>query len=435
MKNLIFICLCVFQIVLLSCATYQKAEPKKHFLVKKIDTTAIFKNSHQGVFIYEPDTKKTIYAKNQDKYFVPASNTKILTLYACLKSLGDSIPALKYVEKNDSLFILGTSDPTFLHPDFPKSKTLDFLKKSKTVVFSDANFGNASFGKGWAWDDYNDYYQPEISVLPLYGNIVRISNPKGVKQINPPFFRPFFQPIEGDSLQEIKRKLNENTFLTNKGIDKKMNFAQDIPFITSTKLTADLLSDTLKRSVVIKDWKTIQTPKTLFSLPVDTVYRRMMQESDNMLAEHLLLLAGSKYSETISTELSIKAVQDLLFNNLPQKLNWVDGSGLSRYNLFTPRSLVKVLEKMWTEFPKEKIYSYMSIGGKTGTLKKAYSSQIPFIFAKSGSLSGVYNQSGYLITKSGRTFIFSFMNNNFEGSTSKYRVKLSEILTWVHENY
>jgi D-alanyl-D-alanine carboxypeptidase/D-alanyl-D-alanine-endopeptidase (penicillin-binding protein 4) len=77
----------------------------------------------------------------------------------------------------------------------------------------------------------------------------------------------------------------------------------------------------------------------------------------------------------------------------------------------------------------------MSIGGQVGTLKNAYKSDVPFVFAKTGSLSGVYNQSGYLITKSGRILIFSFMNNNFVGSATKVRVKMSEIVTFLHENY
>jgi len=77
----------------------------------------------------------------------------------------------------------------------------------------------------------------------------------------------------------------------------------------------------------------------------------------------------------------------------------------------------------------------MSIGGQSGTLKNAYNTKTPFVYAKTGTLSGVYNQSGYLITKKGKTLIFSFMNNNFVDAASKYRILTSELLTWIHENY
>lgn len=169
MKNLIITSLLIYSLSLFSCINQKRIYSNTEIFKQKIDTSALFQNSHVGIYIYDPISKEKIYSKNEDKYFVPASNTKILTLYACLKTLGDSIPALKYFEKEDTLFILGTSDPTFLHPDFPLSQTFAFLKnsKSKTIAFSAENFKNEPFGLGWSWDDYNDYYQPEISAFPM----------------------------------------------------------------------------------------------------------------------------------------------------------------------------------------------------------------------------------------------------------------------------
>jgi D-alanyl-D-alanine carboxypeptidase/D-alanyl-D-alanine-endopeptidase (penicillin-binding protein 4) len=238
-----------------------------------------------------------------------------------------------------------------------------------------------------------------------------------------------------NSFSEIKRKINENIFYTNTKIGQKIEFEQDIPYKTSSDLLQKILSDTLKKEVTIGSFMPDKTFKTLYSLPVDTVYRRMMQVSDNMLAEQLLLLSGGKYSDTISTSLSIKNLQKNLFNDIPQKFNWVDGSGLSRYNLVTPESLVFLLDRMLKEFPKDRLLSLMPIGGQAGTLKNTYKASVPFVFAKTGTLSGVYNQSGYMITKSGRLLIFSFMNNNFTGSASKVRTKTSEIIALLHENY
>jgi D-alanyl-D-alanine carboxypeptidase/D-alanyl-D-alanine-endopeptidase (penicillin-binding protein 4) len=416
-----------------SCVT-QKVKVSK--IDHWIDSTQIENNSFVGIKIFDPKTQEVIFSKNEKKYFVPASNTKILSLYASLKNLGDSIPALKFALKNDSLFISGTADPTFLHPDLPKSKVFDFLRNStaKTIVFSEANFKNQVYGQGWAWDDYNDYYQVELGPLPIYGNIVRFKQTHNTLAINPPMFADSIFSSQ-NSFSEIKRKINENIFYTNTKISQKIEFEQDIPYKTSSGLLQKILSDTLKKEVTIGSFMPDKTFKTLYSLPVDTVYRRMMQVSDNMLAEQLLLLSGGKYSDTISTSLSIKNLQKNLFNDIPQKFNWVDGSGLSRYNLVTPESLVFLLDRMLKEFPKDRLLSLMPIGGQAGTLKNTYKASVPFVFAKTGTLSGVYNQSGYMITKSGRLLIFSFMNNNFTGSASKVRTKTSEIITLLHENY
>ena len=420
-------------LITLSCVTQK---PKTSLIQKWVDTSELEKDGFVGIKIIDQKTKEVIFAKNEKRYFVPASNTKILSLYAALKNLGDSIPALKYLQKNDSIFVSGTADPTFLHPDLPLSKTYSFLKNSpaKTIVFSDSNFKNEVYGSGWAWDDYNDYYQVELSSFPIYGNIVRFKKTNYKLSINPPMFSDSL--FDGqNSFSEMKRKINENTFYTNTKISQKTDLEQDIPFKTSTLLLQKLLSDTLNKNVRIKSFMPSKDFKSQYSLAVDTVYRRMMQVSDNMMAEQLLLLSGGKYSDTISTSLAIKNIQADLLTDIPQKFNWVDGSGLSRYNLVTPEGLVFLLDRMLKEFPKDRLFSLMSIGGQVGTLKNAYKAGVPFVYAKTGSLSGVYNQSGYLITKSGRLLIFSFMNNNFTGSTSKIRIKTSEIIGLLHENY
>ncbi len=53
--------------------------------------------------------------------------------------------------------------------------------------------------------------------------------------------------------------------------------------------------------------------------------------------------------------------------DLPQKPRWVDGSGLSRYNLFTPKDFVFILNKMKNEFGIERIKIIFPTGGR-GTL-------------------------------------------------------------------
>jgi len=434
MKNYWFILIVPF--LAFSCVTQKHKFDKKDILKNKLNEIKLLQNSFLGLKILDPSTQEVLYSLNEKKYFTPASNTKILTLYAGLKALRDSIPALKYAIKNDTLFIAGTADPTFLHPDFEPSKTIDFLRKypNKTIVFSDSNFQNETLGSGWSWDDYNDDYQVELSSFPIYGNIVRFKNTNGATSLNPKYFKDsiFFNDSQ---LDFIKRNINENVFYTNSIIQINEKFNQDIPFKTSAPLIKALLEDTLKRNIVLRSFEIDSSFRTIYSQPVDTLYRRMMKISDNMLAEHLLLLAGGKFSDTISTSKSIKNIQKAYFSEIPQPIKWIDGSGLSRYNLLTPESLVFLLNKMLNEFSKERIFPLMATGAQAGTFNSIYKSSKPFVFAKSGSMSGVYNQSGYLITKKGKLLIFSIMNNNFIGSISKYRNLTSEIIELFHENY
>jgi serine-type D-Ala-D-Ala carboxypeptidase/endopeptidase (penicillin-binding protein 4) len=418
----------------ISCKTTQNLSNRSPY-AKMIDTSTVLSQSVTGMALYDLGENKMIFERNANRYFTPASNTKLFTFYACLKTLGDSIPALRYEIKSDSLIFWGTGDPTFFHPDLTSTKTFDFLKsykRTKRFYFSDGNFTNQYFGDGWSWNDYNDYYAVELSPLPMYGNIVRVKIENEVIKPQPSIFdNSFYKKDEG---QEITRTVADNQFLFPKSILQKPDYKQDIPYKTSTGLTQQLLIDTLRRNVNLLKVPVSASAKTLYSMPTEGVYRLMMQESDNMLAEQLLLLCGTTLKDSINSSFTIKSITEKHLQDLPDAPKWVDGSGLSRYNLFTPRSIIKLLEKIHATIPEEKLFSIMAIGGKAGTVRNMFKNEEkPYIFAKSGSLGGVYNLSGYIITKKGKTLLFSIMNNNFTKPTSQVRKEVEKILMNVRE--
>lgn len=430
MRKILFILLAAF--IGLSCKTTQNIS-KGSAYDKMLDTSNVFSQSMTGLALYDLSEQKTIFERNSNRYFTPASNTKLFTFYACLKTLGDSIPALRYEIKSDSLIFWGTGDPTFFHPDLTSTTTFDFLKsykRTKRLYFSDGNFTNPYFGSGWAWDDYNSYYTVEMSPMPMYGNIVRTKIENGEVKPQPSIFDNSF--YKKDTGSEIERIVADNQFLLPKSLLAKPNYQQDIPYKTSTGLTQQLLIDTLRRNVSLLKIPVSSTAQTIYSVPTEPVYRLMMQESDNMLAEQLLLLCGTILKDSINSSFVIKSIKEKHLQDLPDAPKWVDGSGLSRYNLFTPRSIIKLLEKIHAELPQEKLFSIMANGGKSGTVKNMFKTEEePFIFAKSGSLSGVYNLSGYLITKKGKTILFSLMNNNFTKPTNQVRKEVEKILIEV----
>jgi D-alanyl-D-alanine carboxypeptidase/D-alanyl-D-alanine-endopeptidase (penicillin-binding protein 4) len=120
--------------------------------------------------------------------------------------------------------------------------------------------------------------------------------------------------------------------------------------------------------------------------------------------------------------------------DLPQKPRWVDGSGLSRYNLFTPQSFVAILNKMKNEFPMERIKEILPTGGE-GTLSSYYKSDSNFIFAKTGTLSGVVALSGYLYTKKNKLLIFSVLINNHQASAPAVRRAIEKFLQGIRNKY
>jgi len=387
-----------------------------------------------GISVYDPAKQKTLAAYQDDHYFTPASNTKLFSFYAGLSVLGDSLPGLEYKIDSDKLIFRGTGDPSLFHPDLPSSAVADFLKnRTEQLFFTSSNFETPHFGPGWAWSDYNDYYQPERSPLPLYGNIVRFSSPSGLYvRVEPEFWQDSL--LLDTTIAGLQRDEHTNQFRRSPNA-LPAGLIQEIPFRTSDELTVKLLTKELKREVSLTKEKIGPGFKTVYSIPADSLYRRMMQVSDNMFAEQLMLLYASANGLPLDTELAIEHAIENLLSDLPDRPIWRDGSGLSRYNLFTPRTMVALLDKIYKKVPQEKLFMILPNGGSTGTLRNLFKGQESFVYAKTGSLSNNFCLSGYLLTKKGKLLYFSFMNNNYTRSSNEVRQEVARVLTGLHEKY
>jgi D-alanyl-D-alanine carboxypeptidase/D-alanyl-D-alanine-endopeptidase (penicillin-binding protein 4) len=251
----------------------------------------------------------------------------------------------------------------------------------------------------------------------------------------PAYFRKHYaRGVEKDRNQFI-REVHSNDFKFHPGKRRSSTTEWDIPFRTDQELIVQLLTDTLKKSVVPIGRKLPRGARTLFSIPSDSLYREMMQDSDNFIAEQLLLMCADVLSDTLQPEITIKYVKKNFLNDLKDEPSWVDGSGLSRYNLFTPRSVVQLWEKIYTMVPQKRLFPLLATGGKYGTIKNWYKADKPYIFGKTGSLSNNHSLSGYLVTKSGKVLIFSMMSNNFVVSTTRVRTNMQEIFKMIYEHY
>jgi serine-type D-Ala-D-Ala carboxypeptidase/endopeptidase (penicillin-binding protein 4) len=424
-RAIIFIKLTTLVIVLSNCSPSRII---KNNLTHSSDSL----HHHAGFVLYDPLARKNLVSINSDKYFTPASNTKIFTLFAGLKILGDSVPALRWINQNDSVIFWGTGDPSFLYQEvFNSNKTFAFLQQIPgNLFFSDANFFDKAYGPGWSWDDYQDYYQAERSAFPIYGNLISISRDEGLQPA-------YFKNLSTDTLRStspLLRDLTSNATLVNKDKVPKKG-TRVTPFITSGDLTSKLLSDTLNREVCLTKKPLPKEAGILFSMPVDSLYMVMMQASDNFIAEQILLICSQKISDSLKAEIAIKKVTQDFLLDLPDEPIWVDGSGLSRYNQFTPRSIVKLWEKIYGIVPQQRLFALLTSNGKNGTLRNLLKGQPAFIYGKTGSLSNNYCLSGYLVTRKNRLLIFSSMNANFVSETKFVRNNLAKTLQYIYEHY
>ncbi|WP_245583436.1 D-alanyl-D-alanine carboxypeptidase/D-alanyl-D-alanine-endopeptidase [Salinimicrobium terrae] len=406
-----------------------------------LQKTNAFDTGFQGFVLYDPEKEEIIYDHNGDKYFTPASNTKLFTFYTGLKILGDSIPALKYTIHHDSLVFWGTGDPSFLHKEFEESNVLSFLQDRQEHLFYAApKYSEEHFGPGWSWDDYNWYYSAERGAFPMYGNTVNFKFDPGENQpgILPTHFKDSLIANSGytGKSSTAYRDRSKNRFLYKHQIGNEEE-EQEVPFIYSENLVVELLRDTLNKEIEkIREVPDHFPPaKTIYSIPSDSLYKRMLQVSDNFIAEQLLMMSAQQISDSLKAENAIQFMKKNHLQDLPDEPIWVDGSGLSNYNKFTPRSVVKLLEKIQEEVPMDRLFELLPAGGESGTIKNWYKAEEPYIFAKTGTLSNAHMLSGFLRTKEGKVLIFSFMNNNYTVPSSEIKRGMEKILRNIYLNY
>ena len=376
-------------ILLSACASSGKINRQ---IIQPLIQDSLLKNVHIGIAIWNKKSESFIVQHNSHKYFVPASNVKIATLYAALKYLPDSLPSFDYLNTTDTLFILPKGNPAFLHPDFKELPDFAFLKNSgKPIVILPALWETEIYGKGWAWDDHQSTYMPKRSPLPIAGNqISSIDN-------------------------------NERCYPS----------VKDMYAYAATRL-----SDTLGVPVVVSTTGRNLNEKIIpfYSVSKDSICKKLMFESDNFIAEQLLLMTSNKLLGSMNeAKLIEKILHDTIFS-FPQKPVWVDGSGLSRYNLFTPEDMIFLLRKLETEFGRKRIATIFPTGNQ-GTLKGYYDDKAGWIYAKTGTLSGQIVLSGYLTTRRNTPLIFSAMINNHNLTTKDMRKKIAECVDRVWRMY
>jgi serine-type D-Ala-D-Ala carboxypeptidase/endopeptidase (penicillin-binding protein 4) len=406
-----------------------------HSIEREVETSAVFAKGLTGFFLQDAESGQVLCASHADNYFVPASNTKIITLATCLQVLGDSLPTLEYAHTPDGMLFRGVGDPTFLHPQFGAWQTGIALLRTapdSNLAYVDRRFEAQRFGLGWMWDDYHDAYQPERNALPMYGNCLTVL-PDG--SVQPPFFQKNFYPKNNPADgPPIVRHEWHNIWLAERNYTPEEATAMPFRVSDTPRLLADTLHRPDMRHLDSTDHSLARLPwRTLYACPTDTVYRHMMHHSDNLFAEQLLLMAAYRRVGRFREDTMIDLALSTLLPESATPPRWVDGSGMSRYNLFTPRYMASVLRQMYRQQPRQRLFDLFPAGGVSGTVSGWYTSPTgqPYVFAKTGSMSGVHCLSGYVVCRSGRVLVFSFMHNNFVGSSKPWKEEMQRILREV----
>lgn len=431
-----FLFLLSYSLFLSSCSVTKQIDKQAKQLL--LDDAAI-RQGHIGISIFDPSTGKYLYNHNADKYFIPASNTKLFSWYAGMKYLGDSLVGMRVFNNDGNLYLFPTGDPTFVDKKFSYQPVISYLNKLQPVNITvvDTAWRAEALGSGWSWNDYNEPYMAERSSMPISGNVLEISGTVSELKFSPSLSITYRQKGYKE-LSEATRELGANTFNFKFDGNQKKTFT--VPFATlNGETNKKMLGNILKRTinsptdfipVAAGDSKVL----IIRSQPSDSLFKPMMHRSDNFFAEQTLLMASNEYLGYMSDRDMIDTILKTTLKDIPHYPKWVDGSGLSRYNLFTPQDFVWLLNKTKNEFSWERIKNILPTGGE-GTLSSYYKDEQGFIYAKTGTLSNNCALSGYLITKKNKVLIFSVLVNNYPTGATPVRRAVEKFIKNLRERY
>lgn len=432
MKNKFYAYLLAATYLLSACSTQQKITKK---INQSIINDPVLKEAHIGIVFQDADNGPIRYSNQSNKLFTPASNIKIITCYAAMKHMPDQVPAAIITDIDTAVVMTPTGDPTFLHPDFTFHPLFEKLKSiNKPIYISDKQWNSPALGPGWSWDDYNDRYMAERSAFPLYGNLIKWFQEKSRKEnpTHPGDTTDIFVysipdvswPVNFGKPGKkfiVQRDMHQNAFTLFEG--DQTSATASVPFISHGIETAiELIKDSLHKEIIKADDAMLANTEgrrndTIYSQPTDSVVKKMMHRSDNFYADQLLQMVSQLTLQKMDEAAIIKYVMTNELSGISTSATWVDGSGLSRYNQCTPADMIFVLNKLRSEFPWERITTIFPTLGNRGN-----------IYAKSGSMRGVYCLSGYVLTQKKKWLTFSIMINNHASTMSELRKKVVGLL-------
>lgn len=421
-----------------------------------------FMRSHWGIMVQPLSSEQTLYSRDAQKYFVPASNLKLLTTAAALQQLGANFRFRTsiYSNNNGVLRVVGRGDPSL--NDIQLQALAQQLKQQgiteiKQLIADDSYIQGDIVNPTWQWEDVQSDYGAPVNSFILNQNAFSFKLvPQTVGKIsqlawndaneakqwgiinqsvtvaqNQPTYINVTRNLSGTVLR-ITGQLTANAepYLVNLPvIDPNQYFLRRF----RTNLEAEKIS--LGQTLVVHGGTNQQEIADVESPPLSELLVETNVNSNNLYAEALLRALAVKKPRGLnqsSADVGLEIVKASLTQLGVDSANYVlvDGSGLSRRNLVTPFALIQTLRGM-AKTPAASVYrSSLPVAGKSGTLKNRFlnTSAEGIVQAKTGTMRGTVSLSGYVNLPQYEPLAFSIMVNQSEQSATVIRQGIDEVV-------
>lgn len=417
-------------------------------------------------------TGEVIYSRQGDRFFLPASNIKLFSTAAVLTELGPDyrIPTQIYgridpVTGLPIIRVIGQGDPSFDSDDLTDlAQQLQDkgVRQISQLLGDESAFVGDPVHPNWEWEDVQAGYGAPVNSLILNGNALgltlfpqAIGQPLAVQWDEPglatawqvenqsitvapgesefvavgrhlagPILRVSGQLIAGAEPETTAIAVANpgETFLAAfRAVLGDQGIAVDDVALTSTPLDASAVP-----------WANVLSP------PLAELLIYANRDSNNLYAEALLkqlgLFSGLRGGQD-ATSVALANARPILADlgvNLDEVVI-VDGSGLSRHNLATPKALVDLLQGMATSPYGEVYRDSLAVAGVSGTLRNRFRGtpiQGQF-WGKSGAVSRNFALSGYLAPPNHEPLVVSVVINNIDQRGRVARQLIDEVMAAI----
>jgi len=447
--------------------------------------TPLARDAFWGIQAVDLATGKTLYQMNANRFFVPASNTKLFTTALALTSLpADGVfhtRVLAAALPDDdgamagSLRLVGGGDPAIDVEDLADQVAARGVRRvAGDIIGDDTWYVWQPYGEGWSLEDTATKDGAAASALSFNANsqMLRVRPGAAVGSPATLTLAPSFEyyrienhvrtvaadgerAIHADRLPANRnlrvwgtvplRSRGEEVAL---GIDDPALFAalalrralgERGIAVEGRALAEHLFPDDLadlRRGPSPPEPAGVELAMGT-SAPLVDCLRVIDKVSQNLHAEMMLRAVGRARRGVGSREAGMEEMASFLAEaGLPTgSYDLLDGSGLARVNLVTPAGVVRLLQHMHASPAWPDFLSLLAVGGEDGTLTQRFTSA-PLrgrIHAKTGSLAHVSALSGYA-QRPNRTWVaFSILVNNYNGPPVEIRRLIDRVCALIME--
>ena len=374
------------------------------FSIDSLVNDPMFANAQIGLLIVNPRTGDTLYSRNAGKLFMPASNQKILTGAVALHQLGPNYRFRTVIGKrgelrdgvlNGDLIVIGRGDPTISDrmrgnayiamQGIADSIAARGIRRITGTLRPGGNaFPDSIYGYGWEYDDLTSSGTPTDELLFNEGQVRFVrSTPRG------------------DTIGYVGTRNPTLAYLA------ALDTALRARGVATTRITDSIASIA----------EPLDTVYVFDSPPLSQILPPFLKPSQNQSGEILLKTLGLERTGVgIADSGAVVVTKQLKEWGVDSSGVYVyDGSGLSRHDLVSPETIVKILLAMQRDTAFQVFYDALPIAGVDGTIRTRMvgTPAANNLRAKTGTIEFVRSLSGYVNNGDNDRLVFSFLSNHF----------------------